>query len=138
MIIYNKGASFMAGKISILFTGTLAVLIFGGCAGSTPPVQDLKIAKMALLDAEEAKESKRARDYFQRAQKELIEAQKKMETKAYEEAGELAQKATADARLAKVLAENDALQQEAEALEGEIRRLRREFTTIEEEGSDAR
>lgn len=114
------------------------VVICSGCAGSTPPLQDMKIAKMALLNADEAQESTEASRYFKLARKELIEAQQKMQEKRYDEARYLAQKATADARLAKIKAENEALRHEVEKLEGELRRLQGTFATIEKgEGSDA-
>jgi uncharacterized protein (DUF3084 family) len=127
----------MSVKIYLLFSGSMFVLLYGGCAGSTPPLQDLKIAKMALLNAQEAEESKSASEYYEHARKELIEAQQKMKEKAYDEARRLAQKATADARLAKVKAEDETLQQQADALEIELKKLQGDFTTIEEESKDA-
>ncbi len=111
----------------LLFAGVL-----GGCASSTPPVQDLKTAKMALLNAQEAQESQDAKAYYERAKMYLEKAQQKMKEKSYDEARFLAQKATADARVAKIKASNALLQQQVDTLELELRKLRKEFVTIEE------
>jgi len=105
---------------------------FGGCAQSSPPVQDLKIARMALVNAEEAKESSAAASAYARAQKLLFEAQKKMEAKEYDAAKRLAQKATADARLAKIEASNAELEAQIVKLERTLKMLRKEFAVVEE------
>ena len=127
----------MNSKFYSLFLAVM-ILVYSGCAETTPPLQDMKIAKMALLNADEAQESTEASRYFKLAQNALIKAQQKMQEKRYDEARYLAQKATADARLAKIKAENEALQHEVEKLEGELRRLQGTFATIEkEEGGDA-
>ncbi len=115
----------------------MALLVFagiaGGCASGTPPLQDIKTAKMTILNAQEAEENADARRYFESAKSYLEKAQKKMDEKAYDEARLLAQKATADARVAKIKAQNSVLQKEVDALDLELKKLRREFVTIDEE-----
>ncbi len=111
----------------------LVVTVFlTGCASSTPPLQDMQRAKMALLDAQNAKDNKEAQDYFKKAKDELSLAQQKMKEKSYEEAKILAQKATADARVAKIKATNSELKNELEKLDIELKRVKKDFVTIDE------
>ncbi len=110
--------------------------LFAGCAASTPPAEDMKIAKMAMIDAEKARESPKTSEYFDRARKELAEAQKRLSEKAYEEAKFLAQKTTADARLTKIKAQNAQLEARIEKLEEALRRIRSEFATLDAQGGE--
>jgi septal ring factor EnvC (AmiA/AmiB activator) len=135
IVLQYEGAEMRIKSIALSVT-VMGMVMLAGCAGSTPPVQDIKIAKMALIDAEEAKESPKAVDYFNRAQDALKAAQEKMAKKEYEAAKFLAQKATADARLAKIKAQNSQLEEQIDALEAELKKIREEFTTIDESGGE--
>ncbi len=108
-------------------------LLLEGCAGSTPPVQDLKTAKMALVNAQEASESVKAKSYYESAETYFKKAQQKMQEKSYDEARYLAQKATADARVAKIKATNELLQKKVDALDLELKKLKQDFVTIDDE-----
>ncbi len=114
-----------------LFT-LVFILFLSGCASSTPPLEDIQRAKMALLDAQNAKDNKEAQSYFQKAKNELLAAQRKMKEKSYEEAKILAQKATADARVAKIKATNFELKKELDKLDIELKRVKKDFVTIDE------
>ncbi len=114
-----------------LFTLILTIL-FVGCANSAAPLEDIQRAKMALLDAQNAKENKIAGDYFKKAQNELSLALEKMKEKSYDEAKFLAQKATADARVAKIKATNFELKKEIDKLDLELKRVKKDFVTIDE------
>ncbi len=120
-------------KTNIVLGLLFFTLFLGGCAGSTPPVQDLKTAKMALVNAQEAAESAEAKSYYESAEKYLKEAQKMMQEKSYDEARYLAQKATADARVAKIKATNALLQKKVDALDLELKKLKQDFVTIDDE-----
>ena len=117
-----------AGTALILFAGFAA-----GCASATPPVQDIKIAKMALLNATEAETDTEAKRYYAKAKAYLLQAQTMMKKKKYDEAKYFAQKATAEARVAKIKATNAVLLQKVDALDTELKKLKHEFVTIEEE-----
>ena len=121
-----------------LFFGSLISVMFwgSGCAHTPPPVADMTNAKMALLNAENAKESSAAKNYYDQAVKHFEKARREMKAKNYETAKYEAQKAIADARVAKIKASNEALQKEVDALRAEIRKLEKDFVTIEEGGED--
>jgi len=121
-----------------LFFGSLTAVLFwtAGCAHTPPPVADMTNAKMALLNAENAKESRLAKSYYERATEHFEKARREMKAKNYEAAKYEAQKAIADARVAKIKATNEALQKQVDALRAEIRKLEKDFVTIEEGGED--
>ena len=122
----------MSFKTNIASGLLFLIAILGGCASSLPPVQDLRTAKMALLNAQEAEDRTEAKSYYESAQKYLEKAQKKMQEKSYDEARFFAQKATADARVAKIKASNAILQQKVDALDLELKKLKHEFVTIDD------
>ncbi len=124
----------MVGRLNISTAIVFVALFAGGCASSTPPVQDMTNAKMALLNAQEAQENEAAKSYYERAKNYYDQAQKEMEKKEYDKARFLAQKAIADARVAKIKASNALLQKQADDLRLELKKMQKEFVTIQEQG----
>ncbi len=114
----------------------LLVILTVGCTSTKPPLQDLSIAKMAVVDMGDIKDDAQAQMYFKKAQDELVQAQKMMQDKEYEDAKFLAQKATADARVAKIKASNAKLIMQINILDIEVKKIKQDFITIDESGGE--
>ncbi len=107
---------------------------FVACSAKKAPVSDLSIAKMAVLEATQVGDDDEAKHLLSKAKDELASAQKMVKKKSYIKAQQMAQKATADARLAKIKAQNAQLQSEADRLDIELKKIKKEFITIKEDG----
>ncbi len=124
-------------NLKILYKMLLLLTIvpfFVACSTKKAPVSDLSIAKMAVLEATQTGDDDEAKHLLSKAKDELASAQKMMQKKSYIKAQQMAQKATADARLAKIKAQNAQLQSEADRLDIELKKIKKEFITIKEDG----
>ncbi len=122
-------------KVKIVTTMLLlltTIPFITGCSTKKPPAQDLSIAKMAVLEATGDTGSDEATHFLEKSKAELIKAQKLMKKKSYVKAQRMAQKATADARLAKIKAKNALLKKEVDKLDLELKRVKKDFVTIQE------
>ncbi len=118
-------------KMLLLLT---IIPFFVSCSSKKVPVSDLSIAKMAVLEATEVGDDDEAKHLLAKAKDELSTAQKMLKNKDYVKAQQMAQKATADARLAKIKAQNAQLQTTVNTLDLELKKIKKDFITIDEDG----
>ncbi len=114
--------------LSLLFF----IFFLFGCVAQKAPIHDISNAKISLIKAENSKAQKYAPQEFSDAKSKLIKSESLMKNGDYKEAKLFAQKASADARVAKQKAKKEFLEEEIKKLEGEINLITKDFAQIEE------
>jgi hypothetical protein len=121
----------MKNKIVLFLVTITVIFFFKGCASKVPPpLKDISNAKIALANAKEANAEKLAPKTFYKAQKFYKQIAVFMKNKAYKEAKYSAEKSYIQAKLAYKKAQNLKIQKKIDQLNGEVNRIKNEFTTI--------
>ena len=114
--------------LSILF---FTFFVFG-CSAQKPPIHDISNAKISLIKAENAKAQEYASKEFSSAKSKLLKSENLMKSGEYAKAKLFAQKASADARVARQKAKRELAEEKITKIEGEINMITKDFAQIEE------
>lgn len=109
---------------ALLLAGSLSL---GGCAGTAPPTEQMRVSKAAVTGAENTGAQRLAPVEFRSAQEKIKQAEAAMENEEYEKARRFAEEAEVDARLAEVKSRRVKTQKAAEELKKSIEILQQEI-----------
>ncbi|MGZ3236767.1 MAG: DUF4398 domain-containing protein [Burkholderiaceae bacterium] len=114
-------------QLLMILCGSSAMLLAGCSSMKTPATADVAVTKAAVDNASTAGATEYAPAEMQSAREKLALANQAMTAKHYKEAGEWATQAQADAKLAQSKANSAKAQQNADALQSDIRAMREEL-----------
>lgn len=93
---------------------TAAVVLVTGCAGTPPPTEQMAVAEATVKNANTSSTSEMAAGELQIAIAKLVSAREAMARKDYRRAGQLAEQAELDARIAELHAQSVRAQRAAD------------------------
>lgn len=110
-----------------LMLAATALVVFGGCASTPPPLEKMAVAEAAIQTASTTSTSEGAPGELQIAIAKLTSARQAMANENYELAGQLAEQAELDAQVAVLRAQSERTRRSAQESQDAAGALREEI-----------